>query len=493
MRNFLIDVVSKATATIRVSLCLPDETPATLNLLMTAPLPDLVRLSPAALRVVDACRSIGGRPLIVGGSVRDALLANGRQGIVAKDIDIEVSGLTDAAALVIALEPLGAVGVHGASFSVIGLRIDDEFFDLSLTPTDDSERDAFARRDFTLNALGWDPRSGELIDHFGGESDLSHGILRHTSEHFADDPLRVLRGVQLAGRFGFRFASETKSLAREISSHFDELAVERVWGEWQKLARRATHWPAALDALHDSGWDTHFPELAATRGIRQDQEWHSEGDVWTHLGLAAESAARSAERDSLAPADREVVVLATLLHDLGKVTNTQIGSEHITSHGHAEAGVAPASAFLRRIGAPDAVITRALPLVREHMAHISVKGVPSRPAVRRLIRRLASAGTGASLADWARVVDADCAGRGRSAKPSPTYRWLAVAESMGPVERRGFITGAHLIARGVVPGPQLGVILAKVRDAQDDEVFTDEAGAIAWLDTQLTHTDAASP
>ena len=433
----------------------------------------LIDLSPAARAVLDACERVDVAALVVGGSVRDALL-----GVPSKDVDLEVTG--DRAALVAALQDVGTVAEQGAHFPILAVHVigdngAGENIDVSFA----EHADPFARRDFTINAMGWNPFTGELVDPYGGQRDLAAGVLRHTSEHFSDDPLRVLRGVQFAGRFGFRFAAETKGLCRELAPRFSELPTERVWEEWRKLARRAIHWPEALRSLVDSGWAQHFPELAATRGIEQDPGWHAEGDVWTHLGLAARAAAMAS--GDLDDVDREVVVLAALVHDLGKVTHTDTSGPRITSQGHAEAGVEPARQFLRDIGAPGHVVARVLPIVREHMAHVSVNGKPSRPAVRRLMRRLAPA----TISDWARVVDADCAGRGPSSKPSPSPVWLNVAATIGGTPGRALLRGEHLIARGMTPGPQFREVLAAATAAQDDEQFIDEAGALEWLDARL--------
>ncbi|SIN79411.1 CCA tRNA nucleotidyltransferase [Agromyces cerinus] len=463
---------------------------------------DLVSQTPAAAAVVVAIADAGGRPLLVGGCVRDALL--GRPG---KDVDIEVHGLTDIRKLTARLSKLGSVDHRGQAFGVLALKVDGEDFDVSFPRRDSltgaghrgfdihvdsslSLEEAFGRRDFTINAMGWDPINGELIDLYGGADDLEAGILRHTTSAFREDPLRVLRAVQFAGRFGFGLAPETVAECQDVTDSIASagglrmvVSTERVWEEWRKLARRGTHWPNAMQALADTGMIRFSPELAATRGVQQDPGWHAEGDVWTHLALAAEQAARNAERDDLSASDREVAVLGALVHDLGKVTHTQLTGGRITSRGHAAAGVAPASAFLRSIGAPHQLVMRILPIVREHMSHVGIDR-PSPSQVRRLIRRLDSNGAGASIRDWARVVDADCAGRGPSAKTSPAHLWLQVAAdtTIGEVPRTGILTGQHLIERGYTPGPGFKPILAAALGAQDDGVIHDEQSALLWLD-----------
>src|SRR5690606_12842275 len=102
-----------------------------------------------------------------------------------------------------------------------------------------SDADAAARRDFTLNAIAQDPFTGELIDPHGGQRDLHARVLRHTSDAFVEDPLRVLRAFQLAARFDLTLAPETAALCRHIADTFAELPVERVWAEWQKWATKS--------------------------------------------------------------------------------------------------------------------------------------------------------------------------------------------------------------------------------------------------------------
>lgn len=468
------------------------------------PAPDLIPLSSAAEAVLAACVAAGGSPLIVGGAVRDAIL-NETAGSPRrpKDVDIEVYGISDRSRLLDELDAVGSVDERGVSFGVIAVRVDREDFDVSVPRRDsktgsghhgfdvvvDPDLDevaAFARRDFTLNALGYDPTSQELVDPWGGATDLAAGLLRHTTEAYVEDPLRVLRAVQFASRMGFTVHPDTATLSASIADQYPSLSVERVWGEWRKIARGGTHISHALDVLRQVGWEHHFPELAATRGVPQDPVWHPEGDVHTHLGLAADQAAANAARDQLEPLEREVAVLGALVHDFGKVTSTQVTGPRITSHGHDDAGVAPAAAFLQRIGAPKHLIDRVTPLVAEHMCHAGVQGTPSKSAVRSLIRRLDAAGGGSTIEDWARVVDADCAGRGPGAKASPTVAWLERAVEPGTAPRKGLLTGAHLIARGFRPGPDFKPVLAAALTAQDDGMFEDEAGALAWLDNHLS-------
>src|SRR5262249_7318382 len=131
-------------------------------------------------------------------------------------------------------------------------------FDPALTP-----QEAAARRDFTINSIMYDPRRREILDFFGGVADLRARRLRHTSAAFADDPLRVLRGMQLAARFALTPAAETIALCRRIKSAYGELPVERVREEWFKWAAKSTLPSAGLRFLAATEWLEHFPEIQA--------------------------------------------------------------------------------------------------------------------------------------------------------------------------------------------------------------------------------------
>jgi tRNA nucleotidyltransferase (CCA-adding enzyme) len=261
------------------------------------------------------------------------------------------------------------------------------------------------------------------------------------------------------------------------------IAAGEVGGAVADLARRDLEWC--------------FPELAALHGVRQDPRWHPEGDVWVHSGLAADQAARLAADVGLAGWGRATIVLAALVHDFGKATSTQRDSRawrlarvvlrqdrfRVTSRGHAEAGTGPAVVFLDRISCPPPVIAQVIPLVREHMACIQP---PTRHAVSRLARRLAPA----TIEQWAMVCGADHAGRGDPDAPNPAAVWLELAGSTlpAPPPVRGILTGDHLIAAGMTPGPGFREILAGALAAEHDGVFTDEEGAARWLRNQLDRT-----
>lgn len=456
----------------------------------------LIDVTPATQRVLDALTDIGGRPLMVGGCVRDALLGDKHP----KDIDIEVYG-AECSDVLAALRGVGKVDEVGASFTVTKVIVDGEDFDVALPRTErktgEGHRDfeviadphastvvASARRDFTINAMMYDPATGLVIDHWGGRDDLRAGILKHVSDKFAEDPLRVMRAARFAGRFNMRVHPDTAAYCRAISDQFSTISADRVWKEWRRMAREGKSMTASLRALEDTGWIEHFPELSVLRDVRQDPRWHPEGSVWNHSGQAADRAIEFCEAEGVTGEEREVVVLAALCHDFGKATHTQVviedGQESIHSHGHAEGGVEPVREFLHRMDAPHHIVGKVEKLVERHMDSVDMPVNPRPAVVRKLIRNLEPA----TLDQWLLVRRADRAGRGAASVDPDVSGWkniqLVEAPTMKPLLR-----GDHLIAAGMKPGPEFRPILEDALNAQDEGVFTDEAGAITWLRDRL--------
>lgn len=435
-----------------------------------------------------------GESFLVGGCVRDWLLGAANQ-----DFDVEVFG-TGYQQLAENLARWGRTDLVGRSFGVVKLTTRaGQTFDFSI-PRRDSKvapghkgfevsfdpgitpREAASRRDFTINALMFDPRRGEALDFFGGREDLRDRVLRHTSGAFVEDPLRVLRGMQFAGRFGLSAAAETVELCRSIRGGYAELAVERVREEWFKWAEKSVAPSAGLRFLEACGWLEHFPEVNALRGVPQDAEWHPEGDVFTHTchcldALMTLPAWQRADAES-----RVVYALAVLAHDFAKATTTREewreGRMRIVSPGHEEAGGPLAESFLERINAPIAVRQRVAPLVTNHLAHLQT--ITDR-AVRRLARRLAPE----TIEGLVVVITADQFGR----PPRPRE----VSEGLRELEARArglelqasaprpVVLGRHLIERGLVPGKEFGELLDAAFEAQLEGKFADVAGGLRWL------------
>lgn len=442
--------------------------------------------------------AIGGKPFEVGGCVRDRLLA-----AQVKDIDIEVFHL-DPAQLTDVLRRFGRVDQVGVSFGVIKLNTrDGAEYDFTLPRRESKSgrghrgfqvqvdhtmtvEEAAARRDFTINAIYRCPLEDRILDPYGGVADLNNRVLRATSEHFAEDPLRVLRGLQFAARFGMTIDSRTVELCRSLFAESRELVVERVWAEWHKWALRGSHPSHGLRVLQQAGWLSLYPELAALPGVPQDPQWHPEGDVWVHTLHVCDAAARIADRDELDEHDRIVLLFAALCHDLGKATTTEFFDGHWRAHGHCEAGVPLTRAFLERIGCPERYIEVVEPLVAEHLVHARRDMSP------RIVRRLAHRLDKATVAQLVRLIEADVNGRPPlpGGVPETAREMVRIAESLDLQQNkpRPILMGRHLIQLGHPPGRWFGELLGYCFEAQLDGAFHDEETALLFLHQHLaTH------
>ncbi len=457
---------------------------------MDKPILDMTRLGerlagPVA-EIASIAKAAGGRALMVGGAVRD--LATGSAAV--KDADIEVFGVAPES-LKSALSRSFAFDPCGVSFGVLKIKHID--IDVSLPRREtkrgtghkgflvDSDpslsvREAASRRDFTVNAIYCDPLTGEIEDPYGGLADLRTRTLRHVSEKFCEDPLRVLRGMQFVARFGLTPAPETIAVCRGMS--IEGLPPERLFEEWAKLLLKGVEIGRGLGFLRDTGWTRYFPELERLSGCPQDPQWHPEGDVWNHtcLCLDAFASARTGDRD-----EDLIVGLAVLCHDFGKPATTSFDpvKNRIRSLGHDEAGVAPTLSFLRRLTNEERILREVPPLVQCHMQPFAMwRSKVGDSAVRRLAMRVVR------IDRLIRVARADDQGRtpelvgGSSA--GEDLKWLAEqAERLRISDSapKPILLGRHLIAMGLRPSPQFGKWLKKCFEAQLDGAFSDLDGA----------------
>jgi len=436
---------------------------------------------------------------LVGGSVRDALL-----GLEPKDFDIEVYGLSSQE-LTEALMPLGKLDLVGKSFGVIKLTgPGGQTYDVSLarrdskgggvghknftvdTSPDITIEEGCSRRDLTINSMLYDPRTGQLIDPYDGRQDLERGVLRHTSQQFVEDPLRVLRVMQFASRFDFEVADETVNLTRGMHAEFTTLPVERVGEEWFKALTKAQRPSRALNFLRESGWVTHFPRLASLIDCPQDTElWHPEGDVWNHTCHCVDALAGLERWRSLDPQSRYTTMLGVLCHDLGKPMTTKrefhkaLGREAWVSPGHDRAGEAPARELMAQIGVPKQVTEQAVAMTVYHMEHLRVS---SDSQVRRLAVNVAPS----SLRMLGLVTEADHSGRPPLPKhqPEAMVKILQKAEEMGCLDKppEPILGGKHISQWSALePGPAYGVVCRAAYEAQLDGKIQDEKSAHEWF------------
>jgi tRNA nucleotidyltransferase (CCA-adding enzyme) len=434
---------------------------------------------------------------LVGGCVRDALLD-----LNCKDFDIEVFGL-NYEELVQALSRWGRTDLVGRSFGVVKVTVSEGYtFDFTVPRRDSkiapghkgfrvefdsniSPKEASSRRDFTINSLMYDPRSQQLLDFFGGASDLKNKILRHTSPAFVEDPLRVLRGMQLVARFDLEVAPETIELCRRIKSGYEELAMERVREEWFKWAEKSAVPSRGLKFLAKTEWVDHFPEIKALIGTPQESEWHPEGDVFVHTCHCCDALVKLPEWQAADSESRIVYMLAILAHDFGKPETTYRGLKHgqmrIVSPGHEYAGAPLAETFLQRINAPIAIRERVVPLVVNHLAHF--QKITDR-GIRRLAKRLEPE----NIYGLGIVMTADSMGRPPRPPVVPENVKMLLARAheleIQSSPPKPILLGRHLLELGMTPGKEVGAILHEAFEAQLEGKFFDLPHAFGWLRSQ---------
>jgi tRNA nucleotidyltransferase (CCA-adding enzyme) len=442
-----------------------------------------------ARNIAAAVRNAGGRALIVGGWVRDQLL-----GHPSKDLDLEIFGIPQEH-LPPLLSVFGRIEAVGHSFPVYKvIRPGEADIDVAL-PRRESKRgrghkgfevhgdpsmsleEAARRRDFTINAISWDPLTHTYEDPVGGRTDLERRLLRAVDlSTFGDDSLRALRAMQFAARFEFVLEDRTAALCRTI--RLDDLPAERIWGEFEKLLLQAERPSIGFALGLDLGIvDQLFPELKALVGCEQEPEWHPEGDVWTHTLMVIDCA-----RKMNADLDRPrflTLMLGAICHDLGKPATTKFIDGRIRSLDHEEAGVAPTHRFLDRLNVHSIdgydVRGQVVGLVAQHLkpGAFFKAGNVSDGAFRRLAQKV-------DLELLARVARADCRGRTGAFDCSAMDWFVERARALG-VEHQPpapLLLGRHVIALGVRPGPRVGEILRQVYEQQLDGVVQTVEDAI---------------
>jgi tRNA nucleotidyltransferase (CCA-adding enzyme) len=433
--------------------------------------------------IAAAVRDAGGRALVVGGYVRDRLMRLPEAGQV--NIDLEVFGVPGDRLRAL-LEGFGRVEAVGESFQVY--KLGD--VDVSLPRRDSkagrghrgfvvagdpdmSIEEAARRRDFTINAMSWDPLTAEYFDPFDGRGDLDRRLLRMVDpQTFADDSLRVLRAVQFAARFEFALDEATAAVCRDIP--LDDLPSERIWGEIEKLLLQARRPSIGLALAMDLGIIARlFPEVQALAGCVQEPEWHPEGDVWVHT-LQVVDRART-RIDDLDRSRKVAVMLGAVAHDLGKPATTAFIDGRIRSMNHEEEGVAPASSFLDRLNVHSIdgydVRHQVLGITAQHLkpgSWYKVRGDVGDGAFRRLAQKV-------DLELLARVAKSDCEGREPGVFDCSAMDWFLERARMLGVEHRPpppILLGRHLLALGMKPGPRVGEILKAIYELQMDGTVT---------------------
>jgi len=420
-----------------------------------------------AIQIAEAVDKRGGRALVVGGFTRDDIMRSFGYGMKSKDIDIEIYGI-EKDELRDMLHSLGRtkddVGETFEVFLVFGPDFEpgDQGVDVSLPRRDkqvgpkhtdvETEYDpnmsydeAFRRRDITINAIGLDPLTGELIDEHGGIRDIQNGIIRKVSEEtFAQDPLRPMRVAQFAARFGFEVEPATLEFCRQVD--LTNLAGDKIRDEWLKLLTKSSKPSIGIEIARKIGlFEQIHKDLNELLSVSKDDTEYQEGGYYDNLLNSVDAAALVFRRLGLTEKNAEDLMFMTLAKELNQKAFTFLYIENRLEKKRAArlTQLIESRGFLRDNPNFQEVDVR-------HLANEVHPGT---------IQKLA----------WlmevdARVTDPDMkefdAGK----------RLIVMAEELGLREAKParLIQGGDLIKIGYIKGPDVGQGLREVYEAQLD-------------------------
>jgi tRNA nucleotidyltransferase (CCA-adding enzyme) len=439
----------------------------------------LLSMNEQVLRLCEAVRKAGGRAMLVGGWVRDYLM-----GIQSKDFDLEVYAL-EPERLRSLLETLAPVNTVGEHFSVYKLAFRNEQgrFEIDVSiPRRESKsgrghrgfiiegdpmmsfEEAARRRDFTVNAILYDPLTDQIVDPFNGAEDLKRRVLKAVAaDTFVEDSLRVLRAVQLSARYEMTVDPETVALCQRID--LADLPRERIWGEIEKLLTLAARPSIGLEtALQVGGLYKLFPEISALAGWRMKTDSGREIDALTHTKHSLDEAIKLVQ--DITKAKRISVMLAVLCLDLGRPLAGPAIASDSQSLDYGEASVEPTHSVMETLGlftvAGYDVRREVLALVRNHLK--------PREFYRRRdqitdgdLRRLAARVNPALLYRVAKAYSL-----GLASTPVAEDWFMEKARALGVADGppEPLLQGRHLLEIGLTPGPLFGEIIRRVYELQ---------------------------
>ena len=436
---------------------------------------------PLISNIVTAINRSSGVSLLVGGAVRDLLL-----GLSIHDFDIEVHNLS-LQDLEKILKKFGPVSFVGKAYGV--LRVHSIDADWSV-PRSDSEgrkphvvinptmgfKEAFRRRDLTINAMGINLVTYELIDPFHGMNDLKKRILRAPDvKKFVEDPLRFFRVMQFIGRFNMHPDIKLNALCKKMD--ISKVSRERIDEEFKKLMLKSEQPSLGLRWLHAIGrLKDILPELTALIGVKQEPDWHPEGDVFEHTMQSVDAAAQFDYNDEQ---QKLMIMYAALCHDLGKAKATRIIDGRIRSLGHDKISATLTKKMLPRITTHKELIHNVKMLVAHHMAPGQfVKNNAGLPAYKRLAYTL---GPDLSLEDLALLALADKRGRNSRGHKPLNSKMKDVEEFLKQAQKAHVLHKPEeplLKGRDIMdlasPGPGMGRLLKKAYELQIKEGIKDK-------------------
>ncbi len=426
----------------------------------------------SALQIVLKVRNAGFEIFFVGGAVRDLVLGN-----TPSDIDMVTTALPQD---IYRLFPDSEM--VGACFGVVLVKFEGFVFEIAtsreerlyndgrrpeeVTFTSDIKKDLL-RRDFTVNAMLYDPVAGDVIDHVGGLQDIKERVLRVVGvpeERFGEDYLRMLRAIRFAARLQFEIEPGAWETVCRMAGLCRMIAAERVRDELENMLCNV-HAARALKLLKASSilsiW---LPEVDALSGVEQHPVYHPEGDVWVHTLLMF-------ERSGLV--QDNLLAWSILLHDIGKKPAFSLGCDNIPHfYGHEAMGADMIPAIAERLRFSRELAGALEHAVRYHMRFASVMEMREAKLKRLMAEKY--------FAVELELHRLDClCSNGLTA----TYEFLCKRmKSAVKLELPElFLNGSDLIKLGYKPGRLFKEILDSLLDAQLDNTVTNREEAVRFV------------
>lgn len=414
-----------------------------------------------------------GTAYFVGGFVRDKFMKHEN-----KDIDIEVHGIS-ADVLEEILDSIGKRIEIGESFGIYGIKgccLDIALprkehlcgkghrdFNIDVDPFIGTEKAAL-RRDFTINALMENIITGEVIDHFGGISDINDKIIRHVSDKtFSEDPLRVLRAAQFAARFEFDIADETLLLCRNID--LSTLSKERIEAELVKALLKAERPSIFFESLRKMDQlGTWFAEVEMLIGVPQNSKYHMEGDVWNHTMMVIDEAAKYRDRSTYPYG----FMMTALVHDFGKAICTEKKNGVYHAYEHETKGLTIVKRFLKRITNEKKLIHYVMNMTELHMKpNVLANAEASVKSTNKMFD------SSVSPIDLIYISQSDDKGRKTLVQSKSTEEFLLKRlDIYNKIMEKPYVTGKDLIDAGLLPNENFKEVLSyahKLRLANIDK------------------------
>ncbi len=431
--------------------------------------------SPGSMAIVLKLQQAGHEALFAGGCVRDIIL-----GRTPKDFDVATSAPPETVQQIFP----SSVAV-GKAFGVVIVNRDNESVEVATFRQDhgysdgrhpdavsfvDAETDA-QRRDFTVNALFYDPVALQVIDYVGGLADLDAGLIRTVGlpdDRFKEDHLRLLRAVRFTSSLNFDLDPDTATAIRRNAHLLDTVAAERVREEITRTLVEADHAGAALVLM--DGLDLlarALPEVMPMKGQAQPPEFHPEGDVFVHTVMMLDDMNTNDAR----------LAMAVLLHDVGKPMTADDSGDRIRFNNHANKGAALAKHILKRLRFSASDRDDIAFMIGNHMRFGDVREMRMAK-----LRRMIGEATFTLELELHRL---DCmASHGKM----ENYVFLQELEeklSNEPVLPSPWITGRDVMSLGIAEGPEVGVWCRKAYDRQLDGSDVSRDALLDWLRTEL--------